>query len=71
MTVEDKQSGQKAPLLDRRDERVKHESGIGGTIRAFFDRVRAGDLVDPAAVPAHRCRTSSPPAAACAPAPRT
>ena len=33
-----------APLLDRSDERVKHEKGIGGAIRAFFDRVRSGDL---------------------------
>ena len=33
-----------APLLDRRDERVKHASGVGGAIRAFFDRVRSGDL---------------------------
>ena len=33
-----------APLLDRADERVKHADGIGGTIRAFLDRVRSGDL---------------------------
>lgn len=33
-----------APLIDRRDERVKHEAGIGGAIRAFLDRVRSGDL---------------------------
>jgi len=32
------------PLLDRSDERVKHESGIGGAIRSFLDRVRSGDL---------------------------
>ena len=31
-------------LLDRRDERVKHAKGIGGSIRAFLDRVRSGDL---------------------------
>jgi D-xylose transport system permease protein len=33
-----------APLLDRSDERVKHAEGLGGTISAFFDRVRSGDL---------------------------
>jgi D-xylose transport system permease protein len=44
MTVEDKPRSQTAPPLDRRDERVRHEGGIRGTIRAFFDRVRAGDL---------------------------
>jgi D-xylose transport system permease protein len=32
------------PLLDRSDVRVKHASGLGGTIRAFYDRVRSGDL---------------------------
>jgi D-xylose transport system permease protein len=31
-------------MLDRRDERVKHAQGIGGSIHAFLDRVRAGDL---------------------------
>ena len=30
--------------LDRSDERVKHENSFGGTIRAFFERVRSGDL---------------------------
>ncbi|WP_413993256.1 sugar ABC transporter permease [Labrys okinawensis] len=33
-----------APLLDRADERLKHEAGVGGAIRAFLDRVRSGDL---------------------------
>jgi D-xylose transport system permease protein len=33
-----------APLLDRSDERVKHETGIAGAIRAFLGRVRSGDL---------------------------
>lgn len=33
-----------ANLLDRRDERVKHQTGISGAIRAFLDRVRSGDL---------------------------
>jgi D-xylose transport system permease protein len=31
-------------MLDRRDERVRHDEGVGGTIRAFLDRVRSGDL---------------------------
>lgn len=30
--------------LDRADERVRHDDTIGGAVRAFFDRVRAGDL---------------------------
>ena len=30
--------------LDRGDERVRHENSFGGTIRAFFERVRSGDL---------------------------
>jgi len=31
-------------FLDRGDSRVTHATGIGGTIGAFFDRVRTGDL---------------------------
>lgn len=31
-------------FLDRSDSRVRHASGMSGTIKAFFDRVRAGDL---------------------------
>ena len=31
-------------LLDRSDERVKQEVGVGGAIRGFLDRVRSGDL---------------------------
>lgn len=31
-------------FLDRSDSRVTHATGLGGTIRAFFDRVRSGDL---------------------------
>jgi D-xylose transport system permease protein len=31
-------------LLDRGDERLKDRSGLLGSIKAFFDRVRAGDL---------------------------
>ncbi|WP_194094101.1 sugar ABC transporter permease [Marivivens aquimaris] len=30
--------------LDREDSRVRHDEGIGGAIRAFFDRVKSGDL---------------------------
>ncbi len=33
-----------APLLDRRDVRVRNERGIGGAVRSFLDRVRSGDL---------------------------
>lgn len=32
------------PTLDRADSRVSHASGIGGTISAFIDRVKSGDL---------------------------
>jgi D-xylose transport system permease protein len=31
-------------MLDRSDVRMKHETGVAGTIGAFFDRVRSGDL---------------------------
>ncbi|MFB9223959.1 sugar ABC transporter permease [Paracoccus cavernae] len=34
----------KPSALDRSDERVRHDDTIGGAIRAFFDRVKAGDL---------------------------
>ena len=30
--------------LDRRDDRLQDRSGIKGTLRGFYDRVRAGDL---------------------------
>lgn len=30
--------------LDRADERVRHDAGVAGAIRAFLDRVRSGDL---------------------------
>lgn len=30
--------------LDRADTRVRHDEGIKGAVRAFFDRVRSGDL---------------------------
>lgn len=32
------------PLLDRADIRVKHATGIGGTLEAFITRVKSGDL---------------------------
>jgi D-xylose transport system permease protein len=31
-------------LLDRSDVRVKHAAGVGGTVAAFVERVRSGDL---------------------------
>ena len=30
--------------LDRSDVRVKHATGVGGTVAAFFERVRSGEL---------------------------
>ena len=33
-----------AAALDRSDERVRHDDSIGAMIKAFFDRVRSGDL---------------------------
>ena len=33
-----------AATLDRSDERVRHDDSIGAMIKAFFDRVRSGDL---------------------------
>ncbi len=44
MTGEVKGTVPTAPLLDRSDERVKHETGIGGAIRTFIDSVRSGEL---------------------------
>jgi D-xylose transport system permease protein len=44
MTEGAEQNVKTAPMLDRRDERVKHAEGIGGSARAFLDRVRSGDL---------------------------
>lgn len=32
------------PQLDRADARVTHATGLSGTVRAFIDRVKAGDL---------------------------
>ncbi len=44
MTNDIKNAPSAAPLLDRSDVRVKHETGVGGAIRAFFNRVRSGEL---------------------------
>ena len=44
MSTEMKPAGTATPLLDRADERLKQASGFGGTIRAFLDRVRSGEL---------------------------
>ena len=44
MTGNVKDNALPAAMLDRSDERVKHEAGIGGAVRAFIDRVRSGDL---------------------------
>ena len=33
-----------AAALDRADVRVRHDAGLGGAVRGFFDRVRSGDL---------------------------
>ena len=33
-----------ATLLDRSDSRVRHATGIGGSVAAFFERIKSGDL---------------------------
>jgi D-xylose transport system permease protein len=38
------QQGSAGPLLDRSDVRVRHDDTVGGTVRAFIDKVRSGDL---------------------------
>ena len=38
------QENKSAPLIDRSDERVSHEAGVAGALRAFLIRVRSGDL---------------------------
>ncbi|UVO39576.1 sugar ABC transporter permease [Bradyrhizobium arachidis] len=42
--TDDTQQVSTARLLDRRDERVAHADTLGGTVGAFVDRVRSGDL---------------------------
>ena len=32
------------PAMDRSDARVRHDTGIGGAVRGFIDRLRSGDL---------------------------
>lgn len=44
MSGDGKGAASAAPLLDRADERLKQETGIGGAIRGFIDRVRSGEL---------------------------
>ena len=44
MTRDTQNAAKAAPLIDRADERLKSEAGIAGSVRAFIDRVRAGDL---------------------------
>ena len=39
-----KPGGSPAPLMDRADERLKDQSGLAGSVNAFIDRVRSGDL---------------------------
>jgi D-xylose transport system permease protein len=41
---ETKEAAPPAKLLDRSDERVRHDTGVSGAIRGFLDRVRSGDL---------------------------
>jgi D-xylose transport system permease protein len=42
--TDDTRQGSAGPLLDRSDVRVKHADTVGGTIGAFIDKVRSGDL---------------------------
>ncbi|RWR30985.1 sugar ABC transporter permease [Sinirhodobacter populi] len=35
---------QNQPALDRSDERVRHDETLSDSLRAFFDRIRSGDL---------------------------
>ncbi len=44
MSNEAPSAPQPSTLLDRGDIRVKHATGVGGTIAAFVDRVRSGEL---------------------------
>ena len=44
MTDKPKDAAPPATLLDRSDERVRHDAGMSGAIRGFLDRVRSGDL---------------------------
>ena len=44
MTHDGEDAAAPAKLLDRSDERVRHDAGVSGAIRGFLDRVRSGDL---------------------------
>ena len=44
MTLDSKRASSPEPLIDRADERLQDRSGLSGSIRAFIDRVRSGDL---------------------------
>jgi D-xylose transport system permease protein len=44
MSNETQGAPQPSTLLDRSDVRIKHATGIGGTVAAFVERVRSGDL---------------------------
>jgi len=44
MSDNSQQGAPQALLLDRADVRVKHAEGISGSVSAFLDRVRSGDL---------------------------
>ena len=44
MTLDSKRESSPEPLIDRADERLQDRSGLSGSIRAFIDRVRSGDL---------------------------
>ncbi|MGF6408728.1 sugar ABC transporter permease [Paraburkholderia sp. MM5482-R1] len=42
--AESRDTPQPSTLLDRSDVRVKHATGVGGTVSAFVERVKSGDL---------------------------
>ena len=44
MNQESNTAATPATPLDRSDIRVRHATGIGGTVAAFFDRIKSGDL---------------------------
>jgi D-xylose transport system permease protein len=44
MNTETQSAPQTSKLLDRSDVRVKHAEGVKGTVSAFVERIRSGDL---------------------------
>jgi len=44
MSTKEQSAAQAPKLLDRSDVRVKHAQGLGGTVSAFLERIRSGDL---------------------------